>query len=82
MLIDTVHKPQAAFVMITMTKPEERDLTDDAWRWVASNQHRLAWADDSSGAASLPGRVPSRIRDHASVVTRTGDRVTVELPAA
>ena len=82
MLIDTVHKSQSAVVMITITAPEERGRSDDAWRWVARNQHRLAWADDKSGAAALPMRVPGRTRNHAGAVTHTGDRVTVNLPAA
>ena len=82
MLIDTIHKRGGTSVVVTPTTEREHRLSDDAWCWVARNQHRLSWTDASSSRATLPKRVPAWISDRSARVERSVDRVTIELPAA
>lgn len=81
MRIDTIHEATRSVVKIQMLSEEERRLTDEDWKRVAFNQHRLLWRS-GDGTAVLPRRLVGTLPDDAASVERYGDHISVILPCS
>lgn len=79
MKIDTVHEAHRSVVHIEVTTERERELTDDEWKQVANNQHKLQWIN-GSGCALLPAALRGRMPAAGVTVKRDGDRIFVVFP--
>ena len=80
MRIDTVHQSSQSVVVITTCSAQERALSDDEWKRVAFNQHRLLWQDGASGTAVLPRRIVGTMPPEGTRVERSNDQVRVFMP--
>jgi hypothetical protein len=68
-------------VKITTCSAVERALSDEDWKRVAFNQHRLLWRDDASGTAVLPRRLTGVLPAEGSRVERPEpDHIIVIIP--
>ena len=80
MHIDTRYEATRSVVKIVMQNDQERGLSDDDWKRVAFNQHRLLWRDKDSGAAVLPRRLSGTRPGDTTTLLREGDHISVIFP--